>query len=68
MRSIHDNTDAYLSLILRGLAALVQLLQERRPSRRQLVPTVAEVERWARLVAALESGALRHYWITAVKN
>lgn len=67
VRSFHDNTDAYVSMILRGLDAFTRTLQEQRPPRHQLVPTVYEVERWARLVAALESGALRHYWITAVK-
>ena len=68
VRGIHDNTEAYLSMILRGLGELTRTLQERRPPRQQLIPTVNEVERWARLATALESGALRHLWITALKT
>lgn len=68
VRLAEEESDRYTAMIKQSLNNLVTHLAEAKPPREKVIPILTEVEKWARRVAALESGGLHYYRINGVKT
>jgi hypothetical protein len=68
VRIRQDITPLYRGLVVGGFKRLAGQIGRGAVSRDQLAPVLAETERWARRVAALDRGALRCYRFHAIKQ
>lgn len=67
VRMAEEESESYTAMIKQALNNLVTHLVEAKPPKEKLIPTLTEVEKWARRVSALESGGLRYYRIKGLK-
>lgn len=67
VRIAEEDSEGYTAMIKQALNNLVMHLVQAKPPKEKLIPTLMEVEKWARRVSALESGGLRYYRIKGVK-
>ncbi|MEJ0070328.1 MAG: methyltransferase domain-containing protein [Pseudomonadota bacterium] len=68
VRIRQDITPLYRGLVVGGFKRLADQIRAGAVGRDQLAPVLAETERWARRVTALDRGALRCYRFHAIKQ